>query len=269
VTWREFTPRYDLNWQVTDDFLAYVSYSAGFRSGVFNGRNSRPEDIGPADPETVQAWEVGFKSDWLDNRLRVNFAAYQSDYQDKHQGVILIDEVLGTLTVVNNAGEVDVKGLELEVTAMPAPWLTLGLNYSYLDGEYEEFMAQLVADRGVTDNSGTPFGEWEYNISSFASATFPVGPGDLNFFYSYRHLKPQGYDPLYGDPRRATDFKDMHDASISYAFEAGGRNYRASLFLNNITDVRTGLRMNVVNPFGSFSYPTTPRRWGLELGAEF
>jgi iron complex outermembrane receptor protein len=269
TTWREFTPRYDLNWQVTDDFLAYVSYSAGFHSGVYNGRNSRPEDIGPADPETVQAWEVGFKSDWLDNRLRVNFAAYQTDYKDKQQGVILIDDVLGTLTVVNNAGEVEVKGLELEVTAMPASWLTLGYNYSYLDGKYEEYMAQLVAGRGVTDNSGTPFGEWEYNISSFASATFPVGPGDLNFFYSFRHLKGPGYDPLYADPRRVTEWKDMHDASINYEFEAGGRNYSASLFLNNITDVDTGLRMNIVNPWGSFSYPVTPRHWGLALTADF
>ena len=84
--WSKFTPRVGLSYQL-DNAMIYASYSEGFRSGGFNGRNTAPANAGPYDPEKVKSIEIGAKTDWLDNRLQVNVAAFFVDYADKQEDV--------------------------------------------------------------------------------------------------------------------------------------------------------------------------------------
>jgi len=71
-SWTEFTPRIALEYRLTAEAMAYLSYAEGFKSGGFNGRGNSTDTIGPYDPEIVDTFEVGIKSEWLENRLRLN-----------------------------------------------------------------------------------------------------------------------------------------------------------------------------------------------------
>ena len=75
-----------LDYQFTDDFMAYVSAATGFRS---EGANPRPWTRGQllATPdEEIIIYEIGAKTDWFDNRLRLNLAVYQGDYDPRVTG---------------------------------------------------------------------------------------------------------------------------------------------------------------------------------------
>jgi iron complex outermembrane recepter protein len=87
-SWEEFTPKLGVDYQYSTDILFYGIYSEGFRSGGYNGRNSSALDIWPYDPEYVNQYETGMKSELLDQRVRLNLAVFYTDYKDKQEEVI-------------------------------------------------------------------------------------------------------------------------------------------------------------------------------------
>ena len=121
-------------YQVTDDINAFVRFATGYRSGGFNGEvfaNSFEE-------ETIEQWEIGVKSDWWDNRLRINGSLYTYDYDDLQ--VSQIETSGGTATsLIANAGKADRWGGELEILVAPAEDLIVGLSYAYVNGDFDEF----------------------------------------------------------------------------------------------------------------------------------
>src|SRR5690606_18790483 len=77
-TWKEPTWRVVYDHRITDDAMIYASYNRGFKSGNFN---IIPATTPPYSPEIVDSFEIGTKSDWLDNRVRLNIAAFYSKYK--------------------------------------------------------------------------------------------------------------------------------------------------------------------------------------------
>src|SRR5690606_4910257 len=79
--WGAWSPMVNLSYRVTDDVMLYGTWSRGFKSGGFNGRDI-DDPIVPLlfDPEDLIAYEMGMKSTWLDNRVVLNVAAYVSKY---------------------------------------------------------------------------------------------------------------------------------------------------------------------------------------------
>jgi iron complex outermembrane receptor protein len=71
-TWESWTPKFGLDFQVSDDVLLYASISKGFKSGGFNGRSQNRPTFDVYDPEELWAYEIGIKSEWFDNRFRLN-----------------------------------------------------------------------------------------------------------------------------------------------------------------------------------------------------
>ena len=85
-SWSEFTPKVGLRYRVDDDLMFFGLYSKGFRAGGFSGRANTYEAAStPYDPETVDNYELGMKSEWLDRRLRLNASAYFMKYDDKQE----------------------------------------------------------------------------------------------------------------------------------------------------------------------------------------
>ena len=124
-----------LDYQWTDELMGYFHVSRGFRSGGFNGRPTGSQDISVVDPETLTSWELGFKSQWLDNRLRLNGAAYYNEYEDQQILVNRPSSIAagGLALVVANAAESTLKGFEMELSAVPTEGLTLNAGVSYVD----------------------------------------------------------------------------------------------------------------------------------------
>ncbi len=165
------------DYRFSDAFLAYASVSTGFKGGGVNprpffgpsaGECDAPGYVAPApcnqlrsfNPETITTYEVGFKVDALDRRLRVNGAAFYNDYQD----IILTLPACPSVPCLQprNVGEAEVKGFELEVTAYPTDGLSIDGALSYIDFEYD---AASVAPAGLTGNEITPYTpEWTWSF---------------------------------------------------------------------------------------------------------
>ncbi|RIJ16593.1 TonB-dependent receptor [Henriciella mobilis] len=135
-TWDDLSGRIVLEYEPIEDALFYASVGRGFRSGNWNGvAFGRVQQIeNPVDPEVLTAYEVGAKTELFDNRLRANFAAFYSDYDDL-QVSIFVDAA----SVLANAAGAEIYGAEVEFTAALAEGLTGRLAIGYLEGEYVDF----------------------------------------------------------------------------------------------------------------------------------
>ncbi len=132
-----WTPRFAVNYKV-DDLLLFASATKGFKSGGWNARGTRRDTLLPFDPEIVWSYEAGVKSEWLDNRLRVNITGFIIDAQDLQTPSAFVNPVDGSVTfITQNFADYQNKGLELEVTAQPAEGLSLYLNLGWQDDNYK------------------------------------------------------------------------------------------------------------------------------------
>ncbi len=167
-----------LDYKVSDNILLYTKYSRGYRSGGQNLRLNGTGDL-DFDPEIVKEIEAGFKGDLLDNRVRLNIAAFSNEIEDAQRSII-VNLNGANATVVQNAAKVNNLGVEAEVTAIVSDELTLQAGASYLDSEYDSYIDNGV---DVSDRNFIAIPESEFNIAAIYSA--PVKFGELNARLDY------------------------------------------------------------------------------------
>src|SRR5690606_34020654 len=108
------------------------------KTGGFNIRATTKERFDNGfDEETLRSYELGLKSQWWDNRLRLNAAVFLADYDDIQVNA-QSDLSDATKADIINAGEAEIEGVELDLTALLTDRITLGLNYGYLNADYEQ-----------------------------------------------------------------------------------------------------------------------------------
>jgi iron complex outermembrane receptor protein len=268
--WNEFTPRIGLDYQWNEDLMLYAIYSEGFRSGGFNARNAVPGTLGPYDPEYVDQFEIGMKSDLLDGKMRLNLAAFYTDYTDKQEEFIRVNAIQGSVTIVENAGEVTTQGLEAELTWLLTPNLTVGGNLGYLDAEYDEFMADGNDDGVVDDLSGlelrrTP--DWTGGI--YANYAVPLGSGTFGIDAGYRYTD-EYYVDAGNDPRGLLDSRGIVDLVVHYTFEWGDSNtLRISAYGRDITDERDTNSAVIVPGLIAFAAADGGEEYGISISGSF
>ncbi|RZJ00852.1 MAG: TonB-dependent receptor [Rubrivivax sp.] len=137
ASWTAVTPSFSLQKALGDNVMAYFSANRGFKSGGFNGRSNTAYDVLHAkyDPEFVWTYELGVKAESADHRLRGSATAFSSDYKDFQARV---SQDVGTFPVLN-AAELDIKGLELEGSALVGSSTTISGQLSWLDAKYKRF----------------------------------------------------------------------------------------------------------------------------------
>jgi iron complex outermembrane receptor protein len=125
--------RVNTSYQWTPDVMTYAQFSTGYRGGGVNPRPFVPEQAVPFDPETLNAYEIGVKSDFFDNRMRVNVSAFFNKYQD----IIFINSSPSATSTQNvtptNAGDAEIQGVEVELTLRPIGGLLIDASASWLD----------------------------------------------------------------------------------------------------------------------------------------
>ncbi|HQS68319.1 MAG TPA: TonB-dependent receptor [Novosphingobium sp.] len=152
------------DFRFSPDFMAYAQVSTGYRAGGVNPRPFFPSQATAFTPETITAYEVGFKSDLFDRKLRVNVSAFFNDYKN-----IILSSV-NCLDLVragpggssqatpclrpSNVGSAHVKGFEVETLIRPVENFTIDGSVSYLDFQYQNVD---TASTGVTLNDVTPY----------------------------------------------------------------------------------------------------------------
>lgn len=150
-TFKAPTWRLAVDHRLAPDVLLYASYNRGFKSGTFN---ATAPDSPALNPEKLDAYEVGLKTDILDHTVRFNLAGFYYDY-----GNIQLQMVTGTGTESFNAPSGELKGLDVELAWVPRLEqgdLQFSVNAAYLDANYKEFPNAPI---GVpNDTTVPPFG---------------------------------------------------------------------------------------------------------------
>ena len=225
--WSRFTPRVALEWRATDDMLLYASYASGYKGGGWQGATANAIAAGTAyDPESASTYELGFKADWFNNRLRTNIALFHTDFTDLQ--VELLDDVNLTL-VVANAADAVIQGVEFEVRGMPTDWLTVFASGSLLNAEYKDYIDPL---RGI-DYSGNQIQRTpDYQYAVGADVRHSLSPElDLVGGVSYTYQDQMFWGP---DNLGREDGYGLLNARIGIADPDG--DWTVSLWTKNLTN---------------------------------
>ena len=170
--WSEFSPRIGLEYRTAGDNLIYTSYSEGFKSGGFDMR-ARTDQIAsgfdPYDPETVGTFEIGYKAELMNNRLRANIAYFNSDYQDQQVTIQrTIDSGADFASTVLNAADSSIQGIELELVYAVSDALTANLTAGLLDAEFDQVLTADPATGNLVDVSDL----WDFANTPDTSINF-------------------------------------------------------------------------------------------------
>src|SRR5262249_27466442 len=135
----------------------YVGYNRGFKSGVFNPVVQPGDAIdAPAAPETLDAYTLGLKSEYLQHKLRGNVEAFYYDYSK-----IQVTQILSAVSPITNAARATIKGIDVDISAVPLEGLTVTAALEVMQGRYESF------------HNGTFF---VYEPATGGNCTFVVAP---------------------------------------------------------------------------------------------
>ncbi|MGE0113257.1 MAG: TonB-dependent receptor, partial [Steroidobacteraceae bacterium] len=262
-------PKFGVQYQWTPDFMTYAQYGTGYKAGGVNAHPNTPAEVVPFDPETLRAYEVGAKSQWFNNRLRINGDVFYNDFKNL-QLVIFPAGVVGGIQ--SNAGHAVIKGAELDIQAEPVRDLTIDFAAGYLDFEYRELGA--AGFDPVTRPSGI-------RLSDKAAYT-PKYKGSLGIQYGFNMgdggtLTPR-VDYSY-QSRVYFDQVNKEDASQSgygivnarLTWSAADSKWSATAELNNAFDKFYWVNMNNLSAsFGSTAgTPSMPRNFMFSLKRTF
>ena len=257
-----FNPKVSLTWNITDEFSVRTGATKGFRFGGINFNN----DADPAVPsfyKTDELWnyEVGLRSDWFDNRLRVDLTGFFIDWERTQ---ITQQTRTGLTMFIDNVGNAESKGVELQVRGrLPAGFTTTiagGYTDSRTASDFDGYDGTIQAGQRLP---GTPYltgsGTLAY-ATEIGAAMF-----DTSFTASY-----QGKN--YNDLVHTREI----DSYMLYGFNAGLQfpdiTGAPSLTLNiaNLTDERAATGSFGSNALATPDYfPLRPRTIALRVGVSF
>lgn len=269
--WSNFAPKIGVSWQLDESVMTYASYTRGFRSGGYNVRftdtslvtnPSNPTSTpGPYDEEVVDAYEVGLKSDWMENKLRLNLALFYNEFDDLQRTAL---NSSGGQEILN-AATADVQGVEFETVYLITDELALEGSYGWVDASYGEADFLEAA-------TGRP-------ASSFDFTMVPENTRNLALSY-YKDLGSLGsinarLSYVYVDSSKGDDFNraemsqyELYDASISLT--TVNEDIKISLFGKNLKDEVYANYISDTSSLGTKSmFLTPPRTYGVELSYNF
>jgi iron complex outermembrane receptor protein len=265
TTWSEPTWRLALDHRFNDSLMGYVSYNRGFKSGVYN--LTAPNDA-KVDPEILDAFEVGVKSDLFDRRVRFNTSAFFYKY-DNIQATI----IRGASQTLLNAAEAEVYGLDFDfMVAVTDNW-TLNGGGAWMNAEYKNFENgnlsipnpaggnTILENIDISGNDMIKAPDFTFSVSS--DYVVPLSSGELGFNVTYFYTDSYYWDP---DNRIEQDAYGLLNAQIKWT--APGGNYYVRVFGRNLTDEEYFSQITVVNT-GDLGVAAPPRTYGMGVGVNF
>ena len=156
--------RANVNYRWNEQLMTYASVSTAFKGGGTNARPFSPLQVVPFNKEELTAYELGAKADFFDRRLRVNVAGFINKFKDIQLTLLSCPQLSpGPCAATFNAGDADIKGVEVEIEAHPIDGLTIDASASSLDFEY----TRLGANTGLTlgqEAPGTIKSKWSLGV---------------------------------------------------------------------------------------------------------
>jgi iron complex outermembrane receptor protein len=265
----EPTGRLGLRYRFTPDVMAYAQYARGYRSSAFNGGAlAQPEDLNVADPEKLDAYEVGLKSQLFDRRLQLNASAFYYDFRNQQfLNAVNVGGVQASQLI--NVGRARIQGLEIEAVAEPVDGLSLSAGLGLLDSEYKELVLPDPVNNVPTDLAGNRLIEApKATLNLAADYDLPIGDDHMLTFHADAVHVSKQFFTAFNDPNATSD--PFWEANARVAYENLEHGYEVALWVKNLNNntEETGTVLN----YGSLLRFTTipyPRRWGVSLNYEF
>ena len=271
--WQHVEPKVGVHVDLNDASMAYASWTRGFRSGTYNSRAQRPATIGPADEETVGAWEVGIKSALWNGRVQANMAAFLSDYADIQQVVANPLAGSGNEQVVLNAADATISGFEAELLMKPLASVTLEVSMGFIEARYDEFRNfdannDGVYEAGIDDAlaRNLDFAQVPRWTAYFAAqherpwTAFGGARLTLRASYAWRDW---AHGDVRNDPFLIQDAYGLLDLNATLALRS--ETLRITAFGKNLTGATY---FDLVGPIGTLAtvgVGGTPRTWGVRF----
>lgn len=172
-----------VSYDVARGVMVYGRVSTGYRSG---GINPRASVINTFEPEKATAYEAGIKSQFLDNRVRLNLAGYITDYDDLQVQQFAAGSG-GATSLIVNAGKVRLSGFEAELTAMPFPGFQIDGSVGYVKTDYKTFLFRDPSTNEVLDvaDQAKPLYTPKWNVHVGAEYAHPIGDATVRLRGDY------------------------------------------------------------------------------------
>lgn len=268
-SWDEITYKFGLDYFVSESNLLYGSFSTGYKAGGVNINAPADPIAAVYDPETIDAWEIGSKNRFFGDRFQLNISAFSYDYSN-----LQLFTVTESNTIIENAAESEIKGIEIETRWAVSTNLQLDFSFAYLDATFTEFVSADPSDpaplQTQEDLSGNRLPQSpEFELVAGGQYTWPMQSGELSFSANY-HWQDKTYFRAFNDEDKAQDAYGELDARLEYFHENDG--WRLFLFGKNLTDEEAirGLQVEA-GLFGAplLVNPNQPRTFGGGFGIEF
>lgn len=285
-----FNPKAVIQWDYAPGQMLYASFTQGFKSGGFNYPPTPPasgEDAVPVlKPEILNSYEIGWKADLFDRRLRINSTLFYYDYKDLQVSQPRILKSGAVTTVTDNAADATVKGFEAEFTFRPVPELTISGSGAYIDGKYKNYFASAPCFRADIVCNPTPStapglisvpfnadGHRLLRLPKFSgniSATFDprIGDGHLPITITYAYKSNYYFDFIGGPLSRELKQPGYGLVSANISYVAPDDRFRISLYGNNLfnshyLNLRQSTGPAIIGTFGD------PRTYGVRAQFTF
>jgi iron complex outermembrane receptor protein len=209
-----WTPKFSIDYQITDDAFVYASVSRGFKAGGFNGiAIGNPTVLRFVyAPQTVWAYEAGLKLTSFDGRLRTNLVAFRNEFTDLQQ----TQQIGPGSFATNNVGNARLDGIELEVTAAIADGFTLFGNLGLMDEKYKSLNP--LADAAVFGGRRLPLvAKWNFQ-AGFNYQSEPVVAGRFKVLLNTTYKHTGSYYSVVNNQLRTNGY-GLLDASVGLATE--------------------------------------------------
>ena len=267
--WSAFSHRINLQWIINDNAQAYLSWNRGFRGGGYNAESTA--NPGPYEPETVDAYEVGLKTELFDSRVRANLAIFWNQYKDLQRNVFPPQDPDSDVTPgqeILNAAEVQIAGFEAEINVLVTEHFTLSGSLGLVDSEFDSFDGLDVNSDGSPDPElakdlkliRTP--DYTYSFSGVYERDFSFGGLALRVDYSFTDERP-------GNDQNTVFLDEHNELNASATYYAPDRKFSLSAFGKNLTNDIDASWASNVGGFMTVVYPNAPRTWGVEVNYEF
>ncbi|MEZ5459379.1 MAG: OmpA family protein [Steroidobacteraceae bacterium] len=285
TTWSEPSWRLTGSYQINDDVFSYLTVSRGYKAGGYNDQTATsgilvPELTRPVNPEFATNYELGFKTQWLNDRLRINPTIFVTKYEDAQRAANIITVKGGAQfqeTVFYNAAEVTSQGAELELQAAVTDRLQLRVAASYLDAKYDNFV---INQPGITAADGSQIVALNQDLTGLPVPRSPKNSGSLMGIYtmplaSGGQLQITG-DVYYEDKNlyyisaagrdfdAYLDSKVLYNAALAWTSEDG--RWTARVYGRNLGDKRYRIASQSVATLWTHTQWGEPRNFGVQIG---
>ena len=273
-SWDDWTPKIGVDFRPSDDMLLYATITRGFKSGGTNSLDTSP----PFDPEKLTSYEVGMKSQWGDDRYRLNGALFWYDYED-----LQVSTFANGTTRIENAASAQLLGLELEFSAVLAEGLVFNAAGMWLDSEYDDFVTTFgnlpTGGPNVVDLSGNQLiNAPELKLVSNLRKDFALAGNDA-YVFGQVTWTDDIYHSQFNEPVIGQGAITLVDLRAGWFF-GQDQAWEVAALVKNLTDeeyyqnsVRfTSLSDTTTDPLrigAALGYPAEGRSYGVQLRYRF